>query len=351
MLRRPGQFLTIAALALAPISALANDLAPGWALDAKASNIRFQSVKNETKVESSSFATFSGEIGPEGAAEIKIMLESVDTKIDLRNVRMRFLFFETFTFPEATITAQVTPEMIADLREVRRKTIDLPFSLDLHGVKKTLTAEVVATLLTDDRVSVATATPISVSVAEFDLTQGLQKLEEAAKVQIIPSATVTFDFLFDRSGPAKEVLSAQADDAAEQVVSVALEPEGNLDEAACLGRFEILSRSGNIYFRSGSSRLDQASAPLLGEVVDIVNRCPGLEIEIAGHTDSVGKDSSNQRLSELRAKSVATYLVNQGIPASRLMSKGYGESRPIADNETPEGKSKNRRIEFLARAQ
>jgi len=131
-------FVAVAAgLAFAPMSmAQENPFAPGWALNAEASNIRFQSVKKQTKVESSSFATFSGSIEEDGRATIKVLLDSVDTKIDLRSVRMRFLFFETFKFPEATITLQLSPDMISGLKVARRMSLIVPYVFDLHGVTK-----------------------------------------------------------------------------------------------------------------------------------------------------------------------------------------------------------------------
>ncbi len=324
--------------------AQADPFSGGWSLNAEASNLSFQSVKNETKVETSGFATFSGGIAPTGAAEIKILLDSVDTKIDLRNVRMRFLFFETFQFPEAVILAQIDPATLSDLSTIRRKTVDLDYSLSLHGVTKTYVAPVVVTLLTDDLVSVATSTPISVPASDFDLMGGVQKLEDAAGVNIIPSATVSFDFMFARNGTPAAPKVAEAETQAP--ASAALEAQGNFDLAACKGRFEILSRTGNIYFRPGSSRLDAKSKPLLDSLADIVSRCPGMIVEVGGHTDSDGSVAANQRLSEARAASVTKFLLNTGISGDFIRSVGYGEAKPVASNATREGKLKNRRIEF-----
>ena len=137
-----------------------NPLENGWVLQPETSSLNFQTTKNLTKVESNSFTRFNGAIQPDGQAEIEIDLESVETNVDLRNVRMRFFLFETFTFPTAKISAQINAADLADLAEVRRKKIALPFRLSLHGVEKDLSAEVAVTLLTDDLVSVATTTPI-----------------------------------------------------------------------------------------------------------------------------------------------------------------------------------------------
>lgn len=325
--------------------ALAQDdpFASGWTLQPEASSLRFQSVKNETKVESSQFATYTGEIAADGTATVKIMLDSVDTKVDLRNVRMRFLFFETFQYPQAVISAKVDPAAFADLAQVRRKTITLPYTLDLHGVTKAFEADVVVTYLSDDLVAISSGAPIAVAAEDFNLTAGVEKLQEAANVRIIPSATVSFDFMFARNGGAA---APPAPVEAVAPATAALEAEGNFDAEACKGRFEILSRSGNIYFRSGSALLDGKSAPLLDSLADIVTRCPGMVIEVSGHTDSDGSDVANQRLSEQRAGAVAQYLTGKGIDAARFTVAGRGESQPVAANDTAANKAKNRRIEF-----
>jgi outer membrane protein OmpA-like peptidoglycan-associated protein/polyisoprenoid-binding protein YceI len=328
-----------------PAAAQTGAFAPGWDLDPAQSNIRFQSIKNETKVESSSFATFNGSIEPDGTATIHVLLDSVDTLVDLRNVRMRFLFFETFRYPEATISLKLTPDMVADLPVVRRKTVNLDYTFDLHGVQKQMTSPVTITLLSDDLVSVASAAPISIAVGDFELAENVHKLEQAVGgVVIVPSATVTFDFMFGRRGtPAAPTPVIDA-----PVTSVALETQDNFSAEECVGRFEVLSRTGNIYFRTGSARLDADSFPLLGSVVDIVERCPTLNVVISGFTDSDGDPNSNQRLSEARAQSVVGYLVDHGVTAGRLRAVGYGEADPVAPNDTARNKGLNRRIEFAA---
>ena len=306
--------------------------------------MRFQSVKNVSVAESSGFAAFSGRIDPQGEVELRVLLDSVDTKIDLRNVRMRFLFFETFQFPEAVVTTRIDPAALADLPTLRRKTLMLPFTLNLHGISRTADAEVVVTLLSDDMVAVSSGTPVSIKVADFGLEGGVKKLEEAAGVTIVPTDTVTFDFIFARNAPtgAAPPVAAAAPAAPAQA---ALET-ATLDLEACKGRFEILSRSGNIYFAAGSARLDNRSAPLLNSLVDIITRCDGLRIEVSGHTDSDGAAAANQRLSEQRARAVAAYIQSRGVAGDRLVIVGHGEDRPVVANDSAENKARNRRIEF-----
>lgn len=330
-----------------PAQAQENFFDRGWKLQRDASTLRFQSVKNLTKVESSGFAEFEGEIDETGKATVRIFLDSIDTKIDLRNVRMRFLFFETFQFPEAVITTTIDPQLLADLPERKRKIIPLTFKMDLHGLTKSYETEVAVTLMSDDLAAVSTTAPISIAASDFGFEGGVTKLEEAANVVIVPSATVTFDFVFARNGESTAEKPVEVAAAARPAAKTALEPEGALDADACKGRFEILSRTDNIYFPSGSAQLDARSEPLLNSLADIIARCPGLVIEVGGHTDSVGGAAANMRLSERRAAAVSRYLVSKAIPEERIVSVGYGETRPVAPNETADGKRRNRRIEFV----
>lgn len=324
----------------------------GWTLDRDASRLTFQSVKNQSIVETSSFATFTGSIADDGAATVQVALESVDTGIDLRNVRMRFLFFETFKFPQATITANLTTEMLAGLAQKRRVQVPLNFTLDLHGVQKQMQADVIVTLITDGIASVASAAPIAIAANAFDLTEGILKLQDAAKVEITPFGSVSFDFVFHRNAGAASAIAAVAPTTPEKPApkpapkSAALEAAGDFSREACIGRFEILSRAGAIYFQSGSADLDPESDAILSAVLDIVARCPDLRITVAGHTDSVGGAAGNQRLSEARAASVAAYLVRNGVAVPRVRATGFGEDRPVASNDTERGRRLNRRIEF-----
>ena len=329
--------------------AQASPFAPGWVLDDTASSLRFQSIKKQTVVESSEFATFSGLIRPDGTAEVTVQLDSVDTKIDLRNVRMRFLFFETFKFPEAKVRLQIPEAVVADLPQVRRMTRRLPYELSLHGVTKVLEADLTITLLSDDLVSVASDVPISLGTADFNLEDGRQKLQEAANVTIVPSATVSFDFLFRRlpgEGGTTTTAAAPAPAPVQTGSSAALETQGNFSVEECAGRFEILSRAGNIFFASGSARLTPESQAILDSIAAIVTRCPGMVVQVSGHTDSDGSAAANQRLSEARAQSVVTYLVGQGVATGQLRSRGFGETQPLVPNDSAENKARNRRIAF-----
>jgi OmpA-OmpF porin, OOP family len=105
-------------------------------------------------------------------------------------------------------------------------------------------------------------------------------------------------------------------------------------------------RLNNIFFEFGKAVLKEESFVELDNVVTFMNKNPVMEIAIAGHTDNVGADEANLKLSGERAKAVLDYLISKGISASRLTSKGYGETQPVGSNDTEEGKQQNRRVEF-----
>jgi outer membrane protein OmpA-like peptidoglycan-associated protein len=102
----------------------------------------------------------------------------------------------------------------------------------------------------------------------------------------------------------------------------------------------------NINFETSKATLTAASFPKLDQIITFLKNNESIRVEISGHTDNVGSAKINLELSENRAKSVVLYMVSHGISKSRLESKGYGFSQPIAPNDTPEGREQNRRVEF-----
>ena len=103
----------------------------------------------------------------------------------------------------------------------------------------------------------------------------------------------------------------------------------------------------NIFFETGKAVLSPESKVELRKAVDMMKRNKSMVIEVGGHTDNVGKKKANKRLSAARAKAVRKYLIDAGIAAARIKAKGYGDTAPIADNGTEEGRAKNRRTEFV----
>ncbi|MGN6619378.1 MAG: OmpA family protein, partial [Ilyomonas sp.] len=92
------------------------------------------------------------------------------------------------------------------------------------------------------------------------------------------------------------------------------------------------------------------SYPTLNDLVTVLNKYPDTNIEVQGHTDSVGSASYNQSLSEKRAGAVSDYLKSNGIASARITTKGFGESAPKYSNDTEDGRAQNRRVDFLITA-
>jgi outer membrane protein OmpA-like peptidoglycan-associated protein len=101
-----------------------------------------------------------------------------------------------------------------------------------------------------------------------------------------------------------------------------------------------------VQFESGKATLLKSSYDVLDEVVRVMNTYPEYSLKIEGHTDSQGDDKMNQELSARRAKTCLDYLVSKGISTGRISSAGYGETRPVATNDTAAGRAQNRRVMF-----
>lgn len=110
---------------------------------------------------------------------------------------------------------------------------------------------------------------------------------------------------------------------------------------------DLLAKSlSDLNFKTGSSEITQSSFSFLDEVASSLSQYPELLLSLVGHTDSQGTDEYNNKLSNDRANAVRTYLISKGIAENKITAQGKGESEPIATNDTPEGRAKNRRVVF-----
>ena len=110
---------------------------------------------------------------------------------------------------------------------------------------------------------------------------------------------------------------------------------------------EKRARVYGILFDTNSAAIRPESKPVLDQVVEVLKSEPEWKLTIEGHTDAVGSDEHNQTLSQQRADSVKAYLVDAGVADDRLQTAGYGESRPVADNDSELGRAQNRRVELV----
>jgi outer membrane protein OmpA-like peptidoglycan-associated protein len=117
-----------------------------------------------------------------------------------------------------------------------------------------------------------------------------------------------------------------------------------------VGEGIVVEFSEKILFGYDRSDLSASAEGNLDKLVSVLKEYPDTNIEVQGHTDSKGSDSYNQGLSQRRASAVATYLRNRGVSSSRITTKGYGETAPVATNDTDDGRAQNRRVNFLITA-
>ena len=131
------------------------------------------------------------------------------------------------------------------------------------------------------------------------------------------------------------------------------EREAMRQDIAANDLLEQLNKNGFVamYFNfdTGKATLQPDAASQLEQIAQMLKASAALRLEIAGHTDNVGKPNDNQKLSEARANTIVKELVKRGVAAGRLTAKGYGQGSPMADNRTEEGRAKNRRVELVKR--
>ena len=130
-----------------------------------------------------------------------------------------------------------------------------------------------------------------------------------------------------------------------------LEVEGMKQDIAAGAMLEALNTTGSIAlyinFETGKALIKPESENIIDQVAQLLKENAALKISVEGHTDNVGTAPANQTLSENRAKAVMNAIIAKGIDKARLSSKGWGQTKPIADNKTDDGKAKNRRVEIV----
>ncbi|HEY9039613.1 MAG TPA: OmpA family protein [Roseovarius sp.] len=128
---------------------------------------------------------------------------------------------------------------------------------------------------------------------------------------------------------------------------VALDPVAGLPTPEeCIAEIAIIQKTRKINFEPGSPDFDENGASIMNDIADILGKCGEIQIEIGGHTDSQGRETMNEELSQQRATAVLDALRERRVLTASYTAKGYGESQPIAGNDTEEGREANRRIEF-----
>ena len=218
-------------------------------------------------------------------------------------------------------------------------------SSDIFRVKVTEKARPEPVVLVNGRViNAKTEEPIEARITYRDLVNDEElgiaySDKKTGKYQIILPHGRRYSFLAEEKGYFPVSANIDATELAEFA---------ELEQDLLLAPVEVgvVVRLNNIFFEYNESGLLEESYSELKRLVDLMKDNPKLEIEIGGHTDDQGSDEYNLSLSQRRVESVVSYLVEAGIDAKRFKAKGYGESSPVADNSTEEGRAFNRRVEF-----
>ncbi|MEM6856901.1 MAG: YceI family protein [Pseudomonadota bacterium] len=170
-----------------------------WEVDASASSLSYVSVKAGEIAEANSFSGFSGSVTPEGAANLEIDLATIETKVDIRNERMRDIFFEVAEFPTANVTATIDPAAFETLSVGESTTQPLSATLSVKGIEAPIETEVSVTRTGEDGVLVTSIEPVIVYADALELTDGLATLQGLAGLpSITPAVPVSFSIAFKR---------------------------------------------------------------------------------------------------------------------------------------------------------
>lgn len=145
--------------------------------------------------------------------------------------------------------------------------------------------------------------------------------------------------------------NAPSSEASEAYTLTILEVEAMKQDIQAQEMLDALNTAGHvalyINFETGKSEIKPESQKIVDQIAEMLKSSPSLKVSIEGHTDNVGNAASNQTLSENRAKAVVAALIAKGIDKSRLVAKGWGQTKPVADNATDAGKAQNRRVEIV----
>lgn len=170
-----------------------------WALDAAGSRLTYVSIKAGEIAEANRFDKLSGSVAADGTATLDIDLASVNTGVDIRNERMREIFFEVAGNPKAMVTAKLDPAAFAGLAVGQSITRPMKATVALKGVESPVETEVLVTRVSEDRVTVVPTAPVIISTDMFELTDELGELRALAQLpSITPAVPVTFTLAFTR---------------------------------------------------------------------------------------------------------------------------------------------------------
>jgi outer membrane protein OmpA-like peptidoglycan-associated protein len=183
------------------------------------------------------------------------------------------------------------------------------------------------------------------SKAMQDKARAEQELAGLTQVQLSRTRQQLASATDKLSGTEQQLAQERAQrEAADKRAREALDRLGNVKTES---RGSVITIPGNVLFTSGKSTVLPGAQQRLNTVADALKDQSDHDIVVEGHTDSNGSDAFNLELSQSRAQAVRDYLVSRGVPSERIRAQGVGETRPVADNSTAEGRANNRRVEII----
>ncbi len=272
-----------------------------------------------------------------------------------------------FGLPDGFSLSAVATETPPRRVEIKAQPMEFTATLNADGqaviegaVKDTLTREVVMRFSeakfgygrVEDRMWLDANLPDGWQVRIFRLIEALALLNEGSATMTADGLDIGGDAGFESPDAELRKLLAGVYSADETTLSISYtEPVGGegarwLDPRICVSRITKILSENSIIFTPSSAVISDPSIPTIEAIAALLTQCRDARIEIGGHTDSQGREEMNRSLSQGRADAVLDALLAQNLLLGDLSAKGYGESEPIADNGTEEGRAANRRIEF-----
>lgn len=170
------------------LSIVSSSAFSAWQLDNSESKLSFISTKKADIAEVHSFKQLTGSINEQGEINFEVALASVDTNIAIRDQRMQQWLFNTEMFPSAKFTAVVAPEQLKELAVGQSKVMSLSGTLSLHGVEQAIDSQVLVAKLSDNKLIVSALQPLIINAKQFNLADGVAKLQEIAGLPSISNA-------------------------------------------------------------------------------------------------------------------------------------------------------------------
>lgn len=168
-----------------------------WTLDTEQSSVNFVTIKKTNLAETHQFTDFSGEI-KKGKASVTIKADSIDSRVPIRNERMREFLFETGAYPLIQVNSDVT-EVLSGLTLGDSKTVSTSATLSMHGVTKEITLELRVNSLSESTMSVSSTEPVLVHAAHYEMVEGIQKLSSLVNgLHIAETVPVYFSLVFQK---------------------------------------------------------------------------------------------------------------------------------------------------------